>query len=932
MDSRDGGNGVRILWVADEKAEDWGVQRVVDVKSGGPWVVVRSPSVFDALDKLTEHPFDVVLWDLGPAAGSGFDAFRRVLAKTGRLPLIVLGVAEDLDSAREAIRLGAQEFLPKPLMTPQLLGRTILCAMERNQQRRVLRRNGEKYRSALDNLADAYYEVDLSGNFIYVNKRLCWLRGWTRDQMVGRNYRECTTPAGAKRMQEIGAETIRTGASRAFYDFDAVTPDGVTAVFEISLGLMRDAEGNPIGFNGVARDVTEKRKELAALKDSEKRYRNIVANIEEGYFEADLKGRMTFFNEPMARLVKRSRAELLMVDNHGYLDGNNAKKVLRAYNEILTTGRPNGSLQYEVTRKDGTRCTLESSVSLMVDAQGRPKGFQGVVRDITERKNAEKALALARERAEASDRAKSQFLAYMSYDIRLPMNGIIGMYHLLMNTELTPEQHDYVQTVKRSADGLLSIVNNILDFFSVETGHLELATIDFDLRQTIENMVGLPAFQAHAKGLSFAYDIHSEVPSLLRGDPGRLQQIINNAVINAIKFTRRGEVVFRVVPVEETTGDVTLRFSIHDTGIGLSKADQKRLFTPFQLMDIAALRKYGGTDLGLTISRKLIQLMGGQMGIQSDAEQGATFWFTLRFEKQEGIQPRPMNDPEMLRGKRVLIVDDHRSNLDILGGYLKAWGCVCDQASSGSVALSLLHAVANAGAPYDLVISDLMMPEMDGAELARRIKADPSLIDTPLIMLTSHGLSGEVADMKSIGHAAHLTKPVQPSALFDCMVTVFCGGRGGTEAAVKHHEAIGQCLPEATRRDTRILVAEDNAINRRVALHLLQRCGFQADAVANGLEALAALESRTYDVVLMDVQMPEMDGLEATWAIRDPNSAVRNHGVPIIAMTAMAMQGDQDRCLQAGMDDFIAKPIQPVVLVKAIEKQLVGRYAIPLTG
>lgn len=646
MDPSDGGNGVRILWVADEKAQDCGVQRVVDVKSGGPWTVVRSPSVFDALDKLSGRPFDVVLWDLGPAAGEGFHAFRRVLAKTGRLPLIVLGVADDQDSAREAIRQGAQEFLPKPLITPQLLGRTILCAMERNQQRRVLRRNTEKYRSALDNLADAYYEVDLSGSFIYVNKRMCRLRGWTLDRIVGRNFREYTTPEVAKRVREIGADIIRTGATRTFCDFDAVTPDGVTAVFEISFGLMRDAEGTPIGFNGVARDVTEKRKEMAALKAGEKRYRNLVANIEEGYFEADLKGRMTFFNEPMARLVKRSRAELLMVDNRGYLDGKNAKKVLQAYNEVLTTGRPNRSLQYEVTCKDGTRCTLESSVSLMVDAQGRPKGFQGVVRDITERKNAEMALVLARERAEASDRAKSQFLANMIYEIRLPMNVIIGMYHLLINTELTPEQHDYVQTGKRSADGLLSMVNNILDFFSVETGHLDLATVDFDLRQTIENMVGLPAFQAHAKGLSFAYAIHSGVPSLLRGDPGRLQQIINNVVINAIKFTREGEVVLRVAPVKETTGDVTLSFNIHDTGICLSKDDQKRLFTPFQLMDAATLSKYGGTDFGLTISRKLIKLMGGQMGIQSDAEQGTTLWFTIRFEKQDGIQPRPMNDSE----------------------------------------------------------------------------------------------------------------------------------------------------------------------------------------------------------------------------------------------------------------------------------------------
>ncbi|MFC1820130.1 response regulator [Thermodesulfobacteriota bacterium] len=464
------------------------------------------------------------------------------------------------------------------------------------------------------------------------------------------------------------------------------------------------------------------------------------------------------------------------------------------------------------------------------------------------------------------------------------------------------------------------LINDILDFSKIEAGKMELEILDFDLRTAIEEIVALPALSAQEKGLEFAYEIDSNIPSLLRGDPGRQRQTIINLASNAVKFTEKGEVVIRVYLEEETEANIKIRFVVEDTGIGMTKDDLSRLFQSFHQADASTTRKYGGTGLGLAISKKLTELMGGEIGVESVKGKGSTFWFTVVFEKQLDVKEKELIPPANIRDKRILVVDDNKTNLQILQRYLEAWDFVCDPAWSGEMALTLMHAAVKSRAPYDIVITDMQMPIMDGRELGQRIKADPTLKDALLVVLSSHGMRGDAAEFKRIGFAGYLTKPIRRSQLFDCLVLVLSGK---TQPQAKDSHLVTQhTIIEARKQMAHILIAEDNIVNRKLALRLLEKFGFRADAVANGREAVRSLEVIPYSVVLMDVQMPEMDGFEATRIIRDPDLKVLNHDVPIIAMTAHAMKCDKERCLEAGMDGYISKPINPEELLSAINKQL----------
>ncbi len=779
----------------------------------------------------------------------------------------------------------------------------------RKQAEAAVEQSEALFRGLFDLSPDAIVVIDphasdVSWPIIDCNNAAAVMNGYQREEMIGQSVDILNLTVGTLEERAAYLDGLRK-ASNINLETRHRHKNGEVFPVEVSTAIIKIGDRELI--IGIDRDITERKRVEADLLREKQFLETLNQNTPVAIIVLDQAGSIVSANPAFEQLFGYVPAEIVGRNLDSLINTEQTMAEAAAYTEQVRSS-PVHALGTR-RRKNGTLVQVELfgvSVSL---AEGRT-GTLAIYHDITE-------LEKARREAEESNRAKSEFLANMSHEIRTPMNGVMGMLELALETQLTTEQRDFLETSLHSAEALLAILNDILDFSKIEAGHLELERINFSLRNTVEDVAYTLAERAQSKGLEIACLIHPDITSKLRGDPGRLRQILVNLVGNAIKFTHQGEIVIQAESVSETESHAVVHFSVQDTGVGIPLERQAAVFDRFTQADGSTTRKFGGTGLGLTISKQLVEAMGGTIGVESRPGMGSTFWFDIEFEKQpvEKRHTAPLTLSLVnLSEARILVVDDNKTNQTVLTKNVQAMGCRVDAASSGAKALESLRNAYRAGDPYHVVLLDMQMPGMDGEQTARAIKSDPAVKDVKIIILTSMGHRGDAARMESLGCSGYLLKPVKQQMLFDATLAVLGSEEEASPGLITRH-----VLSEQRKFSLRVLLAEDNPINQKLAVTVLQKAAYSVDTVDNGTDAVAKAKANQYNVILMDVQMPGMDGFEATGQIRAWEKERGTH-IPIIAMTAHAMQGDRERCLAAGMDDYVTKPVQPRVLFSALNR------------
>jgi two-component system, sensor histidine kinase and response regulator len=781
-----------------------------------------------------------------------------------------------------------------------------------NAEIEALCQAGAIFQSLADCLPMNFLVKDIRGRRVFVNRGYLELHQANRNELLGKADADLFPEAIAKKYQADDAKVLQTGVVLRGVE-ELRLPNHKRQWIERIKAPVRDAKGAIVGVQVIFWDVSERVATAESLNLEQRLLTSLMDSIPDAVYFKDRESRFIRISRAMADKFGLPGPEAAIGKTDADIfSSEHAEQALHDEQKIMRTGVPLVAKIEKETWADRDDTWVSSTKMPLRDKHGEILGTFGISRDVTEQKRAEDELQIAKEAAEAASRAKSEFLANMSHEIRTPMNGVIGMTELLLNSNLTHEQREYQIIVKNSANALLSLLNDILDFSKIEAGKLELEQIPFHLRDTLGETLHTLANRAAEKGLELAMHIPPNIPDHLRGDPGRLRQIVVNLVGNAIKFTDKGEIVVRV-SVESADATVArLQFAVCDTGIGIPLDKQSKVFEAFSQADASTTRKFGGTGLGLAIVSQLVALMGGRIWLESEPGRGSTFQFTADFPLAEAAAAPPA-ELETLRGLPVLVVDDNQTNRIICEEMLANWRMRPTAVSSGAAALEELRRAADAGQPFRLILLDVMMPELDGYEVARRVRDDPKIKDVTIVVLSSMGRPEYGAAAADLRLARILTKPITQSELFNAI----SNSLGPVRADSTPTDTIaGSRSADFTPR--RILLAEDGLVNQKVAVSLLTKRGHNVTVVSDGRAAVEAVAQHAFDLVLMDVQMPIMDGFAATVAIRKWEQETGRR-IAIIAMTAHATKDDRQRCLDSGMDGYIAKPFRPQELFSAVE-------------
>ena len=805
----------------------------------------------------------------------------------------------------------------KPDGEPLLAVITVTDITERKQVEQTLREREERFHTAFDHAPFGMCLTSLDGRLLQVNATLCHMLGYSQEELVGRRWADITHPEDMTVSGDAVERAVR-GQQCIEMEKRYIHRDGTVVWVQVKASLVRGSDQAPSHFITHIEDITERRRVQEAIRRSEERYRRLVDNLPDLAWTADIQGN-TIYISPKLEAVYGYRPEELYQNGAevwlGRILPSDLPRVIEAFEALFHENKP-FDVEYQIQRKDGQWIWVHDR-AMRTFTQDGVVYADGVFRDITAQKQAEVELRKAKEAAEAASLAKSRFLANMSHEIRTPMNGVIGMARLLLSTELSSEQRRYAEIMCSSGETLMALIDHVLDLSKIEAGKLVLDSVDFNLKTVLEGVMETLGIQAAAKPLELTCLVAPGTPSLLRGDPGRLRQVVTNLAANAIKFTERGEVAIRVGLSAEDERTATLHFTILDTGIGIPEPQAAKLFSPFAQADASTTRRFGGTGLGLAISKQLVEMMGGRIGLMSEPNKGSTFWFTVILEKQEkqltGADGTTTSLPEV----KVLVVDDHAANRLVVTSLARSWGCRATPAADAGEALALLRQAAADGAGFQLALLDKTMPVTDGEELARQIAADPQLQDIALVMMTNLGDENESLRGRRPEIAGFVSKPIIETRLREALELAL----GRREAPASRASDVAPPAEQA-RVPARILLAEDNVTNQLVMVAMLNQLGYQADVVSNGAEAVKASQAAAYDLIFMDCAMPEIDGYEATRMIRASETQTSHARVPIVAVTGHALPGDRERCLREGMDDYLSKPIDPQKLSRVLAKWL----------